>query len=567
MSQLLVRALLQTAAGVLCSGLTTLIERRRRARRERDDSNNGEQKGTSKGLKSFIGIAGTAAGVALWMQYNNTTVAAEPVVDAEPVQEASINLDKFGAQQKGLPEYTLDDVSKHATLEDRIWVAYRHGVYDITDMVKEHPGGDKIMIGAGGSVEPFWDLYAVHKSPHVLDWFETFRIGNLSEDDVGAHMVDSSDPYGNEPRRHVALKPASKTPFNAEPPLNLLVDNLITPNELFYVRNHLPVPDIDPATFALEIEMEDSSEKTLSLDDIKSFPKQTITASIQCAGNRRSEMFKVKAGKGLSWGQAAIGNATWSGARLCDVMKHLGYDENNSKAQHVQFEGIDVDPTGTPYAVSIPIEKATDPRGDVLLAYEMNGLPIPRDHGYPLRVIVPGTVGARNVKWLGRIIISEHESDGHWQQNDYKGFAPNVDWDTVDFKKSPAIQELPVISAICDPLEGETIKVIDGKVTFKGYAWSGGGRKIVRVDVSVDGGKNWQAVETLESDSARHPRAWGWTLWKAQVPVPDGTSEVQLCVKAIDSQYNTQPENFENIWNLRGVLSNAYNRVNINVDL
>lgn len=98
-----------------------------------------------------------------------------------------------------------------------------------------------------------------------------------------------------------------------------------------------------------------------------------------------------------------------------------------------------------------------------------------------------------------------------------------------------------------------------------GYAWSGGGRKIIRVDVSSDGGKNWQAADVLESDKARHPQAWGWTIWTAEVPVSKGKSEVQLCVKAVDSQYNTQPENFENIWNLRGVLSNAYHRVNINL--
>ncbi|XP_071542861.1 sulfite oxidase isoform X2 [Panulirus ornatus] len=502
-------------------------------------------------------LIGAWTGVALWLQYNNRT-------DASSSSTEDIDEEKYGAYHSGLPEYTLDDVSKHATIEDRIWVAYRHGVYDITDLIPKHPGGDKILMGAGGSVEPFWSLYAVHQSAHVLDWFETFRIGNLSSDDVGASVKDMNDPYGNEPRRHVALKPSSKKPFNAEPPLRLLVDNLITPNDLFYVRNHLPVPEIDEASYELEICDElTNKEKAFTLKDIKKYPKHTITATIQCAGNRRSEMTKVKPVKGLSWGQAAIGNATWSGARLCDVLKDMGIEDGKTDALHVQFEGLDTDPASMPYGSSIPVEKALDPHGDVILAYEMNGEPIPRDHGYPLRVIVPGVVGARNVKWLGRIVLSENESDAHWQQNDYKGFSPNVDWDTVDFKKSPAIQELPVISAICEPAEGQKVKVKDGKIKVTGYAWSGGGRKIIRVDISSDGGRNWQAANILESDEARHPRAWGWTIWKTEVPVCESESEVQLCVKAIDSQYNTQPENFENIWNLRGVLANAYHRVNV----
>lgn len=109
-----------------------------------------------------------------------------------------------------------------------------------------------------------------------------------------------------------------------------------------------------------------------------------------------------------------------------------------------------------------------DKSGDVILAYEMNGEPLLRDHGYPIRVIVPGIVGARNVKWLGSIYVSEKESTGFWQANDYKGFSPSVDWDTVDFSQSPAIQELPVISAVCDPQSNETVTVEDGFITVKG---------------------------------------------------------------------------------------------------
>lgn len=130
---------------------------------------------------------------------------------------------------------------------------------------------------------------------------------------------------------------------------------------------------------------------------------------------------QVKKVKGLEWGPCAIGNATWSGARLIDVLHHLGMDTDDPRIEHVVFDGLDLDPTGNPYGASVPAHKALNPKADVILAYEMNGEPLPRDHGFPIRAIVPGVVGARNVKWLGSIRLSAEESSSFWQQNDYKG--------------------------------------------------------------------------------------------------------------------------------------------------
>lgn len=205
-----------------------------------------------------------------------------------------------------------------------------------------------------------------------------------------------------------------------------------------------------------------------------------------------------------------------------------------------------------------------DERGDVLLAYKMNGQLLSRDHGYPVRVVVPGVVGARNVKWLGKIVISSEESNSHWQQNDYKGFSPSTDWDTVDFTKSPAIQNMPVTSAICTPKQGDKVAVDgNGCVTVKGYAWSGGGNKVVRVDVTADGGRTWQNAELKQEDTAPG-RHFGWTLWTATIPVKG--SQVEIWSKAVDSNYNVQPETFENTWNLRGVLSHAYSKIKVTLE-
>ena len=466
-----------------------------------------------------------------------------------------------------LPVYTLDDVSKHTSAETRIWVTYGQGVYDITDFIAQHPGGsDKIIMAAGSSIEPFWMLYGVHKNPNVLAMLEKYRIGNLSAQEAAQATANMDDPYARDPRRHPALKPSSSKPFNAEPPPSLLTESFITPTDLFYVRNHLPVPEVSEEDYSLEISFKDK-EYTLSLHDLKTkFQKVTITAAIMCAGNRRGEMTKIKPVKGLNWGHAAIGNATWSGPRLRDVLQYLGITDDDPKIQHVQFEGLDTDVSNVPYGASIPVDKAFDPKGDVILAYEMNGEPLSRDHGFPVRAVVPGIVGARNVKWLGRIILSEEESDSHWQQNDYKGFNPSVDWDTVDFKKSPAIQELPVISAICSPHSGSHVKLNpDGSLCVKGYAWSGGGRRIVRVDVTADSGKTWYSADIAVQDSQKEPHHWGWSLWSIDLPIPKNMKDVEIWVKAVDSSYNTQPESFANIWNLRGVLSNAYHRIQVKV--
>lgn len=284
-------------------------------------------------------------------------------------------------------------------------------------------------------------------------------------------------------------------------------------------------------------------------------------------------MHKSKQVKGLNWGIGAIGNATWSGAKLRDILLAAGYSPDDVKwARHVQFEGLDQDVGGTTYGASIPLKKAISEDGDCLLAYEMNGEVLPADHGFPLRVIVPGTVGARNVKWLGKIIVSAEESSSHWQQNDYKGFSPSTDWDTVDYKSAPAIQELPVQSAITLPAEGAVVDRSEEEVTIKGYAWSGGGREVVRVDVSIDGGNTWKIAQLKRSDEGEDGgmapppgQAWAWKLWELTVPLPENMKEMEIVCKAVDSSYNMQPDTILPIWNLRGVLSNAWHKVKVRI--
>ncbi|XP_072927023.1 sulfite oxidase, mitochondrial isoform X2 [Hemitrygon akajei] len=479
--------------------------------------------------------------------------------EAELKPELSLN----NKAQTSYPIYTRQDVAKHKTMESGIWVTYKSEVYDITNFVEMHPGGDKILLAAGGALEPFWSIYAVHKQEHVYQILEEYKIGELSPEDAQV-TIDVADPYGKEPLRHPVLKANSLKPFNAEPPLELLSENYVTPTEIFFVRNHLPVPEVDPKNFSLKIEGEGMKSIQLTLHDIQTkFPKHTITAALQCAGNRRSEMNVVHQVKGLNWGSAAIGNAKWAGAKLSDVLKYAGLPENTD-AKHVQFEGLDKDVTGSPYGASIPIHKALNKDGDVLLAYEMNDEALSRDHGFPLRVIVPGVVGARNVKWLSKIIVSKEESKSHWQVNDYKGFSPSVDWDNVDFSSAPAIQELPIQSVITSPSNGEHLSSDMDEITVKGYAWSGGGQEVIRVDISLDGGQTWHVAD-LNGVKPNEGQAWAWKLWQLTVPLPKDQKNLEIICKAVDNHYNVQPDTVAPIWNLRGVLNNAWSRVKVTI--
>jgi sulfite oxidase len=472
---------------------------------------------------------------------------------------------KAGKRIEGLKEYTSDEVSKHASPEKRIWVTFQSGVYDITDFIAQHPGGEKILLAAGGPVDPFWQMYANHYNPDTYAMIEKYRIGNLKES--SRPVISSTDPYANEPSRLGLFRINALKPFNAEPPLFLLVQNYMTPNEIFFVRNHLPVPLIDAKTWKLEIRgVGLNGNNFFSVDDLKTkFPIYKIVSVIQCAGNRRAEMHNEKNVKGLEWVGGAIGNAEWTGVRLIDVLNSCGLDPKG--IEHVQFEGADKDPTNTPYGASIPFGKVWNPDGDVLLAFQMNGVDIPRDHGFPVRVIVPGTVGARNVKWISRIITSHEESKSFWQQNDYKGFSPSVDFSNADFKTTPAIQELPVNSQICDPFGGTTTVDGDGNITIKGYAYSGGGSGIAWVDVSVDGGKTWHVAKLPPKPiQEKRGRSWSWQPWEVKIRVPEDAKEVEIISKAVDDRYNTQPESILPYWNIRGVLTNAWSRTKVKLD-
>ena len=452
---------------------------------------------------------------------------------------------------------------------------YEDKIYDITDWVGAHPGGEVILRAAGSSIEPYWDIFSIHKTPYVREILEQYLVGKIHPDDLvdgRPSREDIEDPFETDPVRDPRLRVITQKPCNAETRGDELAESFLTPNEVFYVRNHMWVPVVDEAEadqHNISIELPDGDIKNYTLRDLKArFRQYTVSAVLQCSGNRRSDMTTyAKKTNGLQWTVGGISCAQWHGVRLRDVLADAGLstDDPGDDAQHVQFSGLEA------YGASIPISSALDPRGDVLLAFEMNGQPLPRDHGFPVRVIVPGHVAARCVKWVNKIVVSDEESNSQWQRRDYKCFGPNEsgkDWD-----KYKAIQVMPITSAITrtrvKPLAGSDAQTQPQPQTvqLEGYAYSGGGHEIQRVDVSLDGGKTWDQARLLDDRNLeKGSKAWCWKRWRydgALPPPPSAAGETKttFMVKATDDAYNTQPEHHTAIYNPRGNLATAWHRV------
>jgi sulfite oxidase len=514
---------------------------------------------------------------------------------------------------EGLPEFTVEEIAAHNSYSAKaakggkpnsVWVQYKAGVYDITEFIMKHPGGDKrIMLAAGGSIEKFWNIYTQHQDDAVRTILEGYRIGNVKGYvAASAASMSTEELWKNEPKRAAGLEVLNQRPFNAQTP-EAILDQFLTPNELFFVRNHMPVPDIrvddKKSNFCLQIDGEGLVPHCFSIRELmESFPQHTVTTTIQCGGNRRMELEtaketadcgskeKPKAVKGLSWTGGGIGTAQWTGVYLKDVVESCRLERATGSSDpdapyndkyHVHLFGADNDAAGQ-FSVSVPYELAMDPKREVLVAWQMNGEPIPRDHGYPLRAVVPGTVGVRNCKWLNRVSVQPDEAQTVWQQGDYKNFPS---WFERPDASLPSVMSMPVQSKVTSA----TFDSSNEEVTVKGYAYCGGGTGIQRVELSVDGGRNFITLAHLLDDngqrlpkptrSRQQKQQWAWTQWEARIDVSkfkpefpvqtdapiEGENPVEentfrVCSKAVTVDNQSQPP--KGSYNFRGLLYNSY---------
>lgn len=346
----------------------------------------------------------------------------------------------------------------------------------------------------------------------------------------------------------------SEDPLNAEARPEALTRSFLTPVDRFYLRTHGTTPSIDPDAYVLTVDGLVDRPLRLSLADLGRFERVEVEALLCCAGNRRTEMHALAPTPGEEpWGPGALGTGRWGGVRLGDVLAEAGVQDG---AAHVAFESLDeVEKGGQTfgYGSSIPLSKARS--AEVLLADALNGTPLTPEHGAPLRSLVPGTIGARSVKWLGRLTVQAEESDNYFQQHAYKVFPPEVRKETADWGSQLAIQDLPLNAVLTEP--PPEAQLAPGPTALRGYAHSGGGRAVERVEVSTDGGATW-AEARLGDEGSR----WTWRLWALDVDLAPGAYEV--VVRASDGA-REQPASVVQTWNFKGYLHNAWHRTFLRV--
>ncbi|KAL4808646.1 hypothetical protein BDV18DRAFT_157589 [Aspergillus unguis] len=381
--------------------------------------------------------------------------------------------------------------------------------------------------------------------------------------------IDEADQFTSDnwvSRSPNLIRLTGKIPLNAEPPLSKLFDaGLITPNELHYVRSHGPVPLLVWEFHELEI----NGRVKINMHQLThDFDSINIPILLACDNTRRKELNMLKRTTGFNWGPGGVGCAYWKGPLLRDVLLACGVPEKKPDAQRwwIHLEGAD-EPSEGKYATSIPFEHVMDPANDVILAYEMNDRPLPPDHGFPVRVMIPGYVGGRCVKWLHKIWTSPYENDSHYHLYDNRmlpSFVTDGESEIAQLlfqHPDTACYEQILSSVICRPEQGETIplnKVKKGETyRIAGFAYSGSGHPIRRVEVSLNEGKTWMyCIRRFPDRPIRHDnKFWTWVHWHVDVDLIHLVQAKSISVRGIDSAKNTQPE-FPR-WNLSGSMNNC----------
>jgi sulfite oxidase len=336
----------------------------------------------------------------------------------------------------------------------------------------------------------------------------------------------------------------------------VIADNhFITPVERFFTRSHAPVPAIDPDTWRLEVGGLVDRPRSFSLNELTgSFPEHTVAATLVCAGLRRDEYLSVGPLPGeLPWGPEPVSTGRWTGIPLADILRAAGV---SGPACHVEFVGLDqVERHGHQFGFggSIDLDKAMS--GEVLLATRLNDAPLPAPHGFPLRVIVPGWIGARHVKWLGRINLLDRPSDNYFQSRAYRVQREANPGDPRDVSAGLAMSTVPLNAAIIDPSPDQVVAA--GRVRLRGWAMGSGGSPLTAVEVSPDGGRSWTPAQIT------HPgEAWTWSFWEAELTLAPG--DYTLTARAGDSAGTAQPPSVHETWNVKGYGNNAWYRVAIN---
>ncbi|GAA3870137.1 hypothetical protein GCM10022381_11710 [Leifsonia kafniensis] len=338
-----------------------------------------------------------------------------------------------------------------------------------------------------------------------------------------------------------ALVMINPAPYNAEAPPAALIDD-ITPTELHYVRSNFAVPTHDGT---VEVGGAVAHPTVLTLDDLRAMPAHEYTVTLECAGNGRLGMRPLPTGE--PWGDFAVSTARWTGVLLHEVLAKVGPSAQGVEVlaqgadhgpYHLQAILPETDQNDLTFIRSLPLKHAVDPAAGILIAYEMNGKPLERDHGAPFRLIVPHWYAVASVKWLKRIEVLSEPYAGEFQTGHYMYQWPDRPHEAVTLMRARA--------RITDPAPGSTIGL--GSYTVRGKAWSGTG-PITRVDVSLTGEGDWQPAQLEPARSDYHWQDWTFT-WHT-----NNVGRHTLRARATDAAGNVQPD--VPAWNRLGYGNNA----------
>ena len=335
-------------------------------------------------------------------------------------------------------------------------------------------------------------------------------------------------------------------PLNCETSIPALVGGVVMPNARFYMRNNFHMPNLDAATFRLAIGGLVERSQSFTIRDLQNMRSKTQVVTLECAGNGRALFDRPTEGE--KWGLGAVSTAEWTGVPLVEILDRAGVRQD---VKDVLFRGADGGAVegrseSMRFERSLRIDDARD--SDVLLAYAMNGEPLPVEHGYPLRLIVPRWYAVASVKWLTEIELIDRTFTGHYQGDKYR-----YEWERDGRIVSEPVTLQRVRALITEP--SPHTEVGAGELAIRGVAWSGAA-PIARIDVSVNGG-DWQEARLV---SERNRYSWQW--WELITRV-EKSEHLVLRARATDLAGRTQPERAE--WNRLGYGNNAIQEVPIRV--
>jgi nitrate reductase (NAD(P)H) len=436
-------------------------------------------------------------------------------------------------------------------------------------------------------------LYGPYPSAVPVPWRDMDaegRTGTPVEDESACDFRDEKSPDDWVKRDGRLVRLTGKHPFNVEPPVAILHQyQFITPSSLHYVRNHGACPKLAWDTHTITIHNNNNGAMidgvdgtaapppavTYTMDDlVTQFAPRELPVTLVCAGNRRKEQNMIRQTIGFNWGPAGVATNVYKGVLLRDLLITAGVDGTDYDSMdgyHVEFIGVEdlpnkVGPGPFPdaqwgklvkYGTSIPLARAMNPVYDVLIAYEANGAKLQPDHGYPVRLIIPGYIGGRMIKWLAEINVIANETTNHYHYHDNRILPPHI---TAEesltgnwwYKPEYIFNELNINSVLTKPDHYETLP-IDGNTNknyeLAGYAYTGGGRKISRVEISTDNGLHWELADVKRHEKPTcHGMYWCWIWWTYSIPISHLFQCTEIMCRAWDESNNPQP--VSPTWNL-----------------